>query len=244
MGTLKGILLDSGGTIVAAESFDAVSGFEAVVARLDLPRGLAGEDVVDFAVELEARFQGTRDATFLEFSFEQIFRIVIDYFQIACGADFEEMEYAYFDASATYSATDGVRNFLEGASAAGIPCAVISNSIASSRVLRRSYKEEGLSDFISAVISSADYGIRKQFPLLFDLALARLQLKREQVVFIGNHLDFDVSTANAAGITSVWYNPGGESAEIAKPDYSFSSWRDVTYASFTPLVKQDGATAR
>ena len=61
------------------------------------------------------------------------------------------------------------------------------------------------------MIISEEVGVRKPNPNIFRICLSRLRLRRNQVIFVGDSLLYDVVGARAAGIISVLY------AEVA-PD--------------------------
>jgi HAD superfamily hydrolase (TIGR01509 family) len=68
----------------------------------------------------------------------------------------------------------------------------------------------GLSHLFRWVITSVDTGARKPAPQFFQYALAHSGLTREDVLFVGNQLNTDVSGAEAFGIATVW---------LSGPDY-------------------------
>jgi putative hydrolase of the HAD superfamily len=76
------------------------------------------------------------------------------------------------------------------------------------------------------VVSSADYGIGKPHPLVFEAAVAKLGVESSTTWFVGDNLENDIAGANEAGLFSVWYNPdGNESGRIA-PNATIGSWEE------------------
>ena len=65
---------------------------------------------------------------------------------------------------------------------------------------------EGMRPFFSAVITSAGEGIYKSNPEIFRRACARLGVTPGETVHVGNHARYDVQTARAAGLRTVWFN--------------------------------------
>ena len=62
----------------------------------------------------------------------------------------------------------------------------------------------GLSALFRWVITSVDARARKPAPQFFQDALGRCGLAREDVLFVGNQLNTDVSGAEAFGIPTAW----------------------------------------
>jgi HAD superfamily hydrolase (TIGR01509 family) len=65
---------------------------------------------------------------------------------------------------------------------------------------------EGMRPFFSAVITSAGEGIYKSDPEIFRRACARLGVAPSEAVHVGDHARYDVRTARAAGLRTVWFN--------------------------------------
>jgi putative hydrolase of the HAD superfamily len=66
----------------------------------------------------------------------------------------------------------------------------------------------GLRDFFDPVVISADHGFRKPDPRLFQYALAGVQARPDQAVYIGNDPYHDVGGAHAAGMKCVLFSSG------------------------------------
>ena len=90
----------------------------------------------------------------------------------------------------------------------------------------------GLSHLFRWVVTSVDAGARKPAPQFFRYALARCGLTREDVLFVGNQLNTDVSGAEAFGIASVWlsgpdYRSTDDAPCNASPTYSIRTLNDL-----------------
>lgn len=81
-------------------------------------------------------------------------------------------------------------------------------------------KRTGLADLFEFQLNADQVGQAKPHPLMFEQALAYLQLNPTQVVHIGDHPVNDVEAAQALGIWTVWVNlsgqawPGGRPADV------------------------------
>ena len=66
----------------------------------------------------------------------------------------------------------------------------------------------GLLQHIDLVISSAEEGVSKPDPRIFQLALERAECQPEEAVMIGDRLDNDVVPAKHLGMKTVWIRQG------------------------------------
>ena len=62
----------------------------------------------------------------------------------------------------------------------------------------------GIARYLSHVVISEAVGLRKPDPRIFHLALAALGVVAGRTWFVGDHPHFDVSGAEACGMTAVW----------------------------------------
>jgi FMN phosphatase YigB (HAD superfamily) len=86
-----------------------------------------------------------------------------------------------------------------------LPLALWANTrVAGENDLRQWLERAGLSHLFRWVITSVDAGARKPAPQFFQYALARCGLAKEDVIFVGNQLNTDVSGAEAFGIATIW----------------------------------------
>jgi putative hydrolase of the HAD superfamily len=69
-----------------------------------------------------------------------------------------------------------------------------------------------LASAFDAVLISEAEGLSKPDPAIFHRALERLGVAPGHAVFVGDHPDFDVAGARAAGLRAVW-RPGS----LARP---------------------------
>ncbi|WP_342431720.1 HAD family hydrolase [Neobacillus sp. FSL H8-0543] len=60
--------------------------------------------------------------------------------------------------------------------------------------------------YFDHIVISGDFGRGKPDPSIFEHALSRMSLKKEEVIMVGDNLMTDVLGANRAGIITVWIN--------------------------------------
>jgi HAD superfamily hydrolase (TIGR01662 family) len=83
--------------------------------------------------------------------------------------------------------------------------------------------------FISFVVSSCEVGARKPESAFFAAALARAGCVAAQAVMVGDSLINDVGGAAAAGLHTIWLDPGGDapSPQGPRPDAVISSLTEL-----------------
>jgi HAD superfamily hydrolase (TIGR01509 family) len=84
----------------------------------------------------------------------------------------------------------------------GLRMAIISNHH-NGKSLREMLRSLRMNQYFEVVVVSEEVGVRKPNPKIFRICLSRLRLRRNQVIFVGDSLLYDVVGARAAGIISV-----------------------------------------
>jgi putative hydrolase of the HAD superfamily len=92
----------------------------------------------------------------------------------------------------------------------------------------------GIGSYFDFILTSAECGLRKPHPLIFELALAHWNIAPDRACMIGDRLDADILGANNAGITSIWITKRIKIPDklIAEPDAAISS-----LSQLIPLLK-------
>ena len=81
--------------------------------------------------------------------------------------------------------------------------------------------DTGVKDEFEAIIISADVGLRKPNPKIFERMLTMLNLAAQEILFVGDTPHHDVGGAKAVGMSAAWISrhalpiPDG----VAQPDY-------------------------
>lgn len=89
---------------------------------------------------------------------------------------------------------------------AGLRAAVISNSNGSIRSILDTL---GLAEHFEFIFDSAEVGVEKPDPRIFELALAEAALTPAEAVYVGDLYSIDVRGARAAGMRAILLDPGG-----------------------------------
>lgn len=220
----KAILFDLGDTILGNQRFDPVTGNARLLQFAERPHPVSAEEVQHVAQELDAQLNPLRQESLFEFTAESFNRLLFERLGITLTLTSAQAASEFWHASVTYSPEPGIGDVLHYLIDGGIPCGIISNSMFSGAVLETELNKHGSRSMFDFLLSSADYGIRKPHPLLFELALHRLGLKSQSVWFVGDKLETDIAGAKQVGLYAIWYNRHRLSHQMIVPDVEVPDW--------------------
>jgi putative hydrolase of the HAD superfamily len=103
-------------------------------------------------------------------------------------------------------AFDDVEHVLEALQRRGVRMGLVTNGGADMQ--RAKITALGLERYMSAIVISAEAGVRKPDPAIFSRALAALGCAASDTWFVGDHPDLDVRGAHGAGLTPFWVRTG------------------------------------
>jgi HAD superfamily hydrolase (TIGR01509 family) len=95
---------------------------------------------------------------------------------------------------------------LRACAARGVRAAVISNSNGSVRSI---LTELGLTQHLDFVLDSAELGVEKPDPRIFQIALDRAGVEAADAVYVGDLYSVDVLGARGVGMEGILLDPGG-----------------------------------
>ncbi len=85
----------------------------------------------------------------------------------------------------------------------GLKLGILSNSFVHASALESHLKELGLLEFLPVRMFSYDFDYRKPDVRLFQEAIRRLEVRPQEVLFVGDRIDVDVRGSKAAGMIPV-----------------------------------------
>lgn len=229
----EAILFDLWGTLISSDGFDPGLGNGAVLKSCDNPHGVSLEQVQGLGNRVMSALEGREDQSALEFTQAALLRIIEDSFDLRFRNSMEETEWQFWSAALGVRLIDGVRDLLALLQARGIRMGVVSNSSFAGRTLERELERHGIRGHFEFVISSADYGIRKPDPIIFEVALRRLAIDAAGAWFAGDNVGYDIVGAASAGIFPVAFNPRAPIPESIGAHAVISQWSQLV-----PLVDQ------
>ncbi|MGP0630426.1 HAD family hydrolase [Nitrospina sp. 32_T5] len=117
---------------------------------------------------------------------------------------------------------------LEGLKQRGIRMGVVSNTTNPGYMKDREQEMLGLRDYFEFSIYSSEVPFRKPHPTIFQLAIDRLGLSPERILFVGDNPVADITGAHAVGMQTAWINRDREPVPPGlKPDHVLSTLHDV-----------------
>lgn len=99
---------------------------------------------------------------------------------------------------------EGARETLDALRARGLRLGLISNTVWPGVFHRQDLERWGLLPYLECTLFSADVGVWKPSPAIFQMGLRALELRPEEAVYVGDHPYFDVHGAQQAGLRGVW----------------------------------------
>ncbi|MEA3365550.1 MAG: HAD family hydrolase [Candidatus Hydrogenedentes bacterium] len=96
-----------------------------------------------------------------------------------------------------------VRAALERLREMGFRMGVVSNSLMRGDAMRKNFACAGIVEYFDAVVFSAEAGVNKPDPRIFEMALDMMDTPPERAWFVGDKPERDVLGAHRAGMTAV-----------------------------------------
>ena len=202
-----GVIFDLDGTVMDERGFDALAGDARLLEFATNHRGLTAEDIQRFADKLNEDVEKLKLEQMVEFCCQSFQRVLFERLGVSFSIGYPEMEREFWNAAVIHSPSDGIANVLDFLAANKIKTGMVSNTSFSGSVLLEDLARFDLARRFSFVMSSADYGFRKPSRRLFEIAVKKTGVDREDIWFAGDRLDMDVSGALKTGLFPVWYNP-------------------------------------
>jgi putative hydrolase of the HAD superfamily len=230
MNHLTAILFDFGGTILGDRRYDPEGGYARLLDYAILPNTLTLKEVQEEAHRLDSELE--KHYGLIEFPVQKFQRTLFDKLGIQFQISFSEMELEFWKGAVRYSPEPGIIEALDELTRLKIKMGIVSNYPFSGSVLGWELQRHGLKDAFSFVLSSADYAIRKPHPLLFEVAIAKLNIRADQAWYCGNSPEYDIKGARSAGLWSIWYNRQRSTSDGTRPDAEVHNWSE-----FIPIVR-------
>jgi putative hydrolase of the HAD superfamily len=105
-----------------------------------------------------------------------------------------------------YSPVPGIYELLDLLELHDIKTGILSNSMYRAAVQEEELAMHNLAHRFSFIVTSADYGVRKPHPLIFDVAVKKIGLNPADIWFVGDTPGQDIKGALDAGLYPVWLN--------------------------------------
>ncbi len=130
----------------------------------------------------------------------------------------EEASVAYEQGAYSYKphTIPGARELVEYAKSAGLRIVVVTNTSFSAMGVLKLLENAGLRDYVDYVASSADLGVEKPNPRIFQLALKAINVEPYEAVHIGDSCSRDVLGSLLTGLKPILYARKHRSIELCR----------------------------
>lgn len=125
--------------------------------------------------------------------------------------DMTDLEYCVMNQMQKVTLLDDVKRVIAEFRKNNIKMYILSNSIFTGNAARRLLNDFGIAEYFCKLYSSADYGIRKPRKDFYQLAIDDILLdnpniRKKDILYVGNDYKTDVVGATGIGLRTVWYN--------------------------------------
>lgn len=103
--------------------------------------------------------------------------------------------------------------------------------------LRKIHKLK-ITPYIDFLVTSEEAGSEKPHLIMFLLALKKLNLLPEEVIFVGDDKNKDISGANAAGMDTIWITQKRKKLKKDKQDYSLPDFYIRNIPEVLRIIKE------
>ena len=166
-----------------------------------------------------------------EARFEVVLQKIIHQFEIPLngGITLENLlEIYYLEVYSKRKLYPEVMSVLNSLKSMGVRMGVVSNTTNPRFMKENEMQAAGLKPYFEFAIYSSETPYRKPHPSIFELAIESLDMKPEEILFVGDNISMDVIGAKNVGMKSAWINrerkkmlAGGEA------DYELHSLEDL-----------------
>ena len=210
LGRPDAVVFDFGGTLVD-DHFDVSAGQRRML-ELAKPASVDPATYARMAAEIDGDITPRKLDSLIEHAATTFTQLVSDCTGIELSGDSGTLELEFWLASERCELVEGAAEVVRRLRRENVRLGIISNMTFSSAVIHHELNRMGLRDSFAAIVTSADYGIRKPHPLVFRGMVGRLHVKPGRCWYVGDRIDLDVAGAQGAGLKAIWLNRKGESA--------------------------------
>lgn len=222
----RGVLFDYGDTILQIGKPEWIPASGRLLEFAVNKTGITAGELQEIADRINKEFESKRNESFIEQDIKTFLRLLLDTAGISLSISFEEAARIDWDAAYKLTPEVGIHEVLDTLEKHGIRTGIISNSAFPSDILKEELIKHGLAGRFSFIVCSADYGIRKPHPRIFDVAARKMGLKPHEIWFAGDKIEFDIKGAAGAGMYPVWYNRQNVSANHEYDCLEIKHWHD------------------
>lgn len=214
----SGVIFDLGDTVLRVESYDWIAANKRLLEFGENDIDLTPEEMQKVAFEINTDFEQKKIDAMIEIDTPSFYRTLFETVGLSLSISNEEAAKVAWNAACKFYPEEGIYEVLDTLDKHNIRTGILSNGSFSGIILEEELAKHNLAHRFSFVISSADYGIRKPHPRIFDIAVRKTGLEPQDIWFVGDKFRFDIRGAIDSGLYPVWYNPRKTEKD---PQYDF-----------------------
>ncbi len=200
------ILFDYGGTLLYEPDFDPAADNRAIYPYIcKNPHHISLEEFSDYLLRFFDEIRALR-GELIEIHEHIFLRNVLEHFDMQLSVSMEEAEWIICNGISHVQKTPGVSEMLQFLREQGIRTGVVSNLCWSGKALSRRLEEQFPEHAFDFILTSSEYIFRKPDRHMFDMAVHKSGLSREEIWFVGNDMEMDICGAHDAGLYPVFYD--------------------------------------
>ncbi len=166
-----------------------------------------------------------------EARFEEVLEKLIRHYKIPLNGNVtlnQLLEIYYLEVYSQRKVYPEVVSVLKILKEQGVRMGIVSNTTNPKFMKENELNASGLELFFEFAIYSSDTPYRKPHPSIFELAINTLEMKAEEILFVGDNLPLDVGGAQGVGMKSAWINRQRKNIPANfNPDYELHSLEDL-----------------
>jgi putative hydrolase of the HAD superfamily len=201
----RAVIFDLWGTLIESDTFAPAEGNARLLELAGSGTSLDALQAYEDGIVRDA--ERREDESHLEYTRQALQRLLNDRFGVRSPLSLADQEWEFWSSAMTIRLIDGVVGMLDDLARRSIRRAVVSNSSFTADTIRRTLADLGVADRFEFIVSSADYGVRKPHPAIFEAALARLSLAPGEAWFAGDNVEYDLRGGLGAGMFTVLFRP-------------------------------------
>jgi anaerobic ribonucleoside-triphosphate reductase activating protein len=203
------IIFDLFGTILSDISNDYRKGLEYL--QKEILNDCSLEQVFTIAEEFRRQYMSDRSFSYREAKMLDQLALFKERIGFKVDAPLETVEYNFFTISRINKINGGLLEALQYLKKKDYLLFVMSNTIFSSRTVKKCLADFGVEHFFENAYASSDCGYRKPsrkfFSFVYKDITAKVRAHRKDILFIGNNLNKDAIGASRFGFTPLWLSP-------------------------------------
>lgn len=176
--------------------------------------------------EISGQYEKIAKRYHLEIPAEKIFQTLREYFDIPPAISIQTLLSTFFiPLMNARLLMDHVQDVLKHLRDKEIRCGVISNTVVPGFLAREVLERLEIARYLDFTLFSSDCLFAKPHPMMFRIALARLNMKPSNVLHVGDQIEKDVAGARSVGIRTAWLNHDHKKlkSKQIRPDYEVFS---------------------